>query len=69
MRTIERTTAFKKDFKREKKGKHKKKLQTLLAANAQYLVDDEPLPVANRDHPLTGEWGASATATSSLTWC
>jgi mRNA interferase YafQ len=56
MRTIERTTAFKNDFKREKKGKHKKNLEALLANVVSLLVDDRPLPVANRDHPLTGEW-------------
>lgn len=56
MRTIERTTAFKKDFRREKKGKHKKNLEALLANVVGLLVDDQPLPVANRDHPLTGDW-------------
>jgi mRNA interferase YafQ len=56
MRTIERTTAFKRDFRREMRGKHKKTLQVLLADVVQLLADDEPLPVANRDHALTGEW-------------
>jgi mRNA interferase YafQ len=56
MRTIERTTAFKKDFKREMKGKHKKGLQVLLADVVQLLADDEPLPASNRDHSLAGEW-------------
>lgn len=56
MRTIERTTAFKKDFKREKKGKHKKKLEALLTAVLALPVDDKRLPVTNQDHPLTGEW-------------
>lgn len=56
MRTIERTTAFKRDFKRELKGSHRKVVETLLRAILEALVDDLPLPVANKDHPLSGEW-------------
>jgi mRNA interferase YafQ len=56
MRAIERTTAFRKDLKREMAGKHKGKLEGLLAAVVPLLAEDRPLPVANRDHPLVGEW-------------
>ncbi len=56
MRTIERSTAFKKDFKREKAGRHKKTLEALLTGAVTLLINDEPLPIANRDHPLAGEW-------------
>jgi len=56
MRTIERTTAFKRDFKREKKGRHRVRLDEALAAVVAALADDEPLPVSQRDHPLVGEW-------------
>lgn len=56
MRAIERTTAFKKDFKREKKGKHKKTLDSLLALVVTILAEDRPLPVANKDHALIGNW-------------
>jgi mRNA interferase YafQ len=56
MRTIERTTAFKRDYKREKAGRHGKRLDALLVAAVTLLAADEQLPTANRDHPLSGEW-------------
>ncbi|HSM93084.1 MAG TPA: type II toxin-antitoxin system YafQ family toxin [Anaeromyxobacteraceae bacterium] len=56
MRTIERTTAFKRDYKREKAGRHGKRLDAILAGVVALLASDEPLPAANRDHPLSGEW-------------
>lgn len=56
MRTIERTGAFRRDFKRERAGRHRDKLDSLLAAVVALLAEDKPLPPANRDHPLTGEW-------------
>jgi len=55
MRRIEWTTAFKRDFKREKGGQ-RGKLEQLLAAAVELLAADEPLPTAYRDHPLTGNW-------------
>jgi mRNA interferase YafQ len=56
MRRIERTTAFKRDYKREKAGRHAKRLDRLLAGVVALLASDVPLPPANRDHPLGGEW-------------
>lgn len=56
MRTIERTTAFKRDFRRERKRPHRKTVEALLVAIIAALMDDTPLPIANRDHPLSGEW-------------
>jgi mRNA interferase YafQ len=56
MRTIERTTAFKRDFKREKSGQHKRELDVLVSTTISLLVEDVPLPERNRDHPLGGEW-------------
>jgi len=55
MRTIQRTNAFKRDYKREKSGQHHdldQKLRNVLLA----LAADEALPIRNRDHPLTGDW-------------
>jgi mRNA interferase YafQ len=57
MRTIEWTTAFKRDYKREKAGRHGKRLDGLLSGVVALLASDEPLPPANRDHSLSGEWG------------
>jgi mRNA interferase YafQ len=56
MRTIEYTTAFRRDFRRVRKGRHRRKLAGLLEGVLALLVADEPLPVANRDHQLAGAW-------------
>ncbi|HHX2613422.1 TPA: type II toxin-antitoxin system YafQ family toxin [Legionella pneumophila] len=56
MRKIERTTGFKKDFKRESKGQYRtildEELQTVLIA----LVNDRPLDARYRDHDLSNNW-------------
>lgn len=56
MRTIERTSAFKKDYKREAKGKHRNDLDAVLVSVLTDLVRDEPLEPRQRDHDLTGNW-------------
>lgn len=56
MRTIDRTTAFKRDYKREKKSGQHKNLDQKLVAILTVLARDEPLPASNRDQPLGGEW-------------
>jgi mRNA interferase YafQ len=58
MRTIEQSTQFKKDMKREGKGRHAKILSVVLEATLTLLASDEPLPQALRDHALTGKWQA-----------
>ena len=50
MRTIERTKAFKRDFK-----KHGE-LNAALIEILWKLGNDEPLPERFRDHALTGNW-------------
>ena len=56
MRSIEQSTQFKRDLKREGKGRHAKILPAILQAALTLLCNDEPLPVTLRDHPLTGKW-------------
>jgi mRNA interferase YafQ len=56
MRRIEHTTAFRRDFKRERGGRHGRRLDALLARVVALLVEDRPLPPALRDHALSGEW-------------
>ena len=56
MRTIERTTQFKRDYKRESKGRHGATLDTSLTAVLVPLMKDEALAERFRDHPLLGEW-------------
>jgi mRNA interferase YafQ len=56
MRTIERTTAFKQDFKREAKGRHRGILDTELRQVILKLASDEPLEPHHRDHALSSDW-------------
>ncbi|MES9901790.1 MAG: type II toxin-antitoxin system YafQ family toxin [Sedimenticola sp.] len=56
MRTIKRTGAFKRDYKREKKGRHRKTLDTDLSKTLALLIADQPLPERYHDHSLVGEW-------------
>ena len=57
MRTIERSSQFKKDYKRMKASpRHRKDLDGLLSSILLQLLAEDPLPVKNRDHELTGDW-------------
>jgi mRNA interferase YafQ len=56
MRTIERTTQFKRDYKRESRGRHRATLEASLTAVIVPLMKNAPLVPRHRDHPLTGEW-------------
>jgi mRNA interferase YafQ len=56
MRTISRTSRFKKDYKREARGQHRETLDADLLAVVSLLASDSPLPDKLRDHPMTGEW-------------
>lgn len=56
MRTIRRTRAFKRDYRREKKGKRSKTLDGELAGIVAELAADRPLARRHRDHALTGSW-------------
>ncbi len=56
MHRIELTNTFKRDYKRELKGKYRAALESDFANVVQALAKDEPLAERYRDHPLTGEW-------------
>jgi mRNA interferase YafQ len=56
MQRIERTNAFLRDFKREKRGHHRRDLEAVLTVAISLLAEDKPLPERNRDHALAGEW-------------
>ena len=56
MREIKYTTRFQRDYRREKFGRHSKKLDALLMEVVNVLGADMPLPRSNFDHPLSGEW-------------
>ncbi|MDE2582035.1 MAG: type II toxin-antitoxin system YafQ family toxin [Rhodospirillales bacterium] len=57
MRTVKYTNRFKRDYRREKSGRHGKQLDRLLMEVVDMLAADRPLPRRAFDHPLTGEWG------------
>jgi mRNA interferase YafQ len=56
MRTISRTSRFKKDYKREAKGPHRPTLDADMLAVVALLASNTPLPEKLHDHPLAGEW-------------
>jgi mRNA interferase YafQ len=56
MRRIERTGAFKRDFKREMRGRHRAALDHELADVIAALAQCQALGAKYRDHALTGDW-------------
>lgn len=50
------TGQFKKDMKRERKGRHRATLRADVQAAVDMLADDIPLPAHMVDHPLGGNW-------------
>lgn len=56
MRTIERSTRFKRDYKREMKGRHRATLDAELVPLLIALASDAPIDVRHQDHGLSGDW-------------
>ena len=56
MRKIERTGQFKRDYKREAKGRHRTTLDADLVPVLVALANDQLLESRHRDHGLTGNW-------------
>ncbi len=56
MRKIERTRQFKRDYKRELKGRHRATLETTLVDVLKGLINNQPLQEKHRDHSLSGDW-------------
>jgi mRNA interferase YafQ len=56
MRTVRYTSRFRRDYKREKSGRHGKRLDGELTETVTMLANDEPLPRRYFDHQLSGEW-------------
>jgi mRNA interferase YafQ len=56
MRTIKQTSTFKRDLKREARGKHRQSLQNDFTKILEILARDLQLPESYRDHALTGDW-------------
>lgn len=56
MRTIDRPGPFKRDYRREAKGRYHKTLDALLVPVLRDLATDQPLAPRFRDHELSGDW-------------
>jgi mRNA interferase YafQ len=56
MRTVRYTSRFRRDYKREKAGRHNRYLDAELAKIVNMLSKDERLAQRCFDHPLSGEW-------------
>jgi len=56
MRTIEWTSAFRRDYKRTNAAPRHKDIETLLPEIVGLLADDQPLKGKHRDHGLGGNW-------------
>jgi mRNA interferase YafQ len=56
MRRIEPTSQFRRDYKREAKGRYHATLDAVVTSIVQILADDQPLEPRHRDHALTGNW-------------
>lgn len=56
MRTIKQTVQFKRDLKREAKGRYREALKREFITLVATLANDQPLAAKYRDHLLTGDW-------------
>ncbi len=56
MREVKYTTRFRRDYKREKAGRHGRDLDRALFELVTLLAEDSPVPRRHFDHALSGEW-------------
>jgi mRNA interferase YafQ len=56
MRTIKHSSAFKRDYKREKRSRHSATLDNDIVFVLTALANDQPLDLRYSDHDLGGEW-------------
>ena len=56
MPNVRYTRRFKRDYRREKSGRHGKRLDVELLEIVTLLASDAPLPRRCFDHPLGGDW-------------
>ena len=56
MRIVRHTGRFRRDYKREKAGRHGSRVDAELLVVVSLLAEDKPLPRRYVDHPLGGEW-------------
>jgi mRNA interferase YafQ len=56
MRTIRQTGQFRRDLKREAKGRHREVLSREFAEIVALIAKDQALSERLRDHELSGQW-------------
>ena len=56
MRTIKRSSAFKRDYKREIRSRYGSSLENVLIAVLTALANNQPLDLRYSDHDLSGDW-------------
>ncbi len=56
MRTIDRSSSFNRDYKREAKGRHRATLDDALKSVLVSLATDRAFDLRYRDHDLSGDW-------------
>lgn len=56
MLKIERTNDFRRDFKRELRGRYSKTVDADLRQAVTYLIRGQSLPINYKDHDALGEW-------------
>jgi mRNA interferase YafQ len=56
VRTIDRSSAFKRDYKREARGQYRAVLDDELGRVLEALASDQLLHARHRDHDLSGDW-------------
>lgn len=57
MRTIRRTRAFRRDYRREKRGQYRRTLDEDLRRILELLVNDATIPEQYQDHQMRGDRG------------
>ena len=68
MRKIERSSQFRRDYKREARGQHRTSLDADLVPILVALAEDQPLEPRHHDHALSGACGAKLPPVPSLRW-
>jgi mRNA interferase YafQ len=56
MRSVKHTRRFRRDYRREKSGRHSRRLDADLLDAVTLLAQDQPLPRRYFDHPPGGEF-------------
>ena len=68
MRTIERTSQFKRDYRREPRGRHRTCLDAGPVLIVEALANDQPLELRYHDYTRGGKWEDHRDCHLKPTW-